>query len=260
MSENPSSQITRILAIRHGETDWNLDTRIQGQLDIELNATGHWQADRLAHALADEELAAVYASDLRRALKTAAGLAQARGQAVRADAGLRERCFGDFEGLTFQQVEQRWPEQSERWRRRDPQFGPPGGETLQDFYQRSVQAVCRLAQAHPGQTIAMVVHGGVLDCLYRAATRIDLQAARSWQLVNAGINRLLYTRGDLSLVGWSDTGHLDGVATGDEFSAGERGPVHAPASTSAIASANSPAPARSTAGDRPIATARKEAS
>jgi 2,3-bisphosphoglycerate-dependent phosphoglycerate mutase len=217
-----AQQLTRVLAIRHGETAWNVDTRIQGQLDIPLNPTGRWQAQRLALALADEDIDAVYSSDLLRALETARALAAGSGRSIVTDTGLRERGFGEFEGMTFKEIEQRWPEQSERWRKRDPAFGPAGGEMLADFYARCVATVTRLAGAHPGQTIAVVAHGGVLDCLYRAATRLDLQAPRSWQLGNASINRLLYTPQGLTLVGWSDTWHLEGVSL-DEASDGVTG-------------------------------------
>jgi 2,3-bisphosphoglycerate-dependent phosphoglycerate mutase len=214
-------QLTRVLAIRHGETDWNAATRIQGHVDIPLNERGRWQADRLAQALADEHFDAIYASDLQRALHTAQAVAARRGAAepVLTDTGLRERGFGEFEGQTFHDIEQRWPEHANRWRRRDPQSGPPGGEVLSDFYERCVRTLTRLAQAHPGQSIAVVAHGGVLDCLYRLATRLELQAPRSWQLGNASINRLLYTPQGFTLVGWSDIGHLDDEAL-DETSDG----------------------------------------
>jgi 2,3-bisphosphoglycerate-dependent phosphoglycerate mutase len=200
---------TRLIAIRHGETAWNVDTRIQGQLDVPLNDTGRWQAGRLSRALTEEGIRAVYSSDLRRAYETARAVAQAGGHAVLTDEGLRERHFGEFEGHTWKEIEERWPAQSERWRKRDLDFAPSGGETLRQFYDRVVEAATRLAMAHPGQTIALVAHGGVMDCLYRAATRIDLQAPRSWQLGNASINRLLYTPEGFSLVGWSDTLHLE---------------------------------------------------
>ena len=219
-------QITRVLAIRHGETAWNVDTRIQGQLDIPLNDTGRWQAHRLALAVAEEGIDAVYASDLLRALETAQAVATGCGRSIVTDTGLRERGFGEFEGLTFKEIEQRWPEQSERWRKRDPGFGPQGGEVLMDFYTRCVHTVTRLAKAHPGQTIAVVAHGGVMDCLYRAATRLDLQAPRSWQLGNASINRLLYTPQGFTLVGWSDTWHLEDPSL-DESTDGETGPEQA---------------------------------
>jgi 2,3-bisphosphoglycerate-dependent phosphoglycerate mutase len=200
---------TRVIAIRHGETAWNSQARIQGQTDIALNATGAWQAARLPAALADEGIQAVYSSDLQRTLDTAAALAAACGLQVVPDAGLRERHFGEFEGHTFAEIEACWPLLSERWRRRDADFGPAGGETLADFYARSVAAATRLVAAHPGQTVALVTHGGVLDCLYRAATRISLQAPRSWQIGNAGIHRLLYSDEGFVLVGWNDLSHLE---------------------------------------------------
>jgi 2,3-bisphosphoglycerate-dependent phosphoglycerate mutase len=200
---------TRIIAIRHGETAWNVQTRVQGQLDVPLNDTGRWQAQRLRHAVAHEALAAVYSSDLQRASETAFSVASAAGVPVRTDRELRERAFGIFEGHTFKEIEQRWPDESLRWRQRDPDFGPDGGETLRSFYARCVDAASRLAAAHPGQTIALVAHGGVMDCLYRAATRIELTAARTWQLGNASVNRLLFTPAGFTLVGWSDTSHID---------------------------------------------------
>ncbi len=202
---------TRLLLIRHGQTDWNVATRIQGETDIRLNATGLEQARRLAQALADEALDHVISSDLARARDTAAALAQATGAALRIDAGLRERGFGIFEGLTFDEIAQRHPQGAKRWRRRDPDFGPEGGETLQAFFDRSVQTVARLAAQHQGESIALVAHGGVLDCLYRAATRLPLQAPRTWQVPNASINRLLWTPEGFTLVGWNDDAHLQAL-------------------------------------------------
>lgn len=202
------AEATRILAIRHGQTAWNADARIQGHRDIDLDATGLAQAEALAQALAGESIDALYSSDLRRAWQTAMPLARRAGLALRLDAGLRERGFGDFEGLSFADVSERWPAQAERWRRRDPSFGAPGGEVLSDFHDRAVEAVIRLARAHPGQQIAVVTHGGVLDLLYRAATRLPLEAPRAWPVANAAINRLLYADQGLSLVGWADVAHL----------------------------------------------------
>lgn len=213
------TEVTRILAIRHGETAWNVDNRIQGQLDVPLNPTGRWQAERLAEALADEDIAIVYSSDLARARQTAEAVAARGARTLVDDIGLRERAFGIFEGRTWSEIEAGWPAESERWRRRDPAFGPEGGEALASFYQRCVATATRLAERHPGETIALVAHGGVMDCLYRAATRVGLQAPRSWQLGNASINRLLHTPQGFTLVGWADTGHLE-RGPHDEFSDG----------------------------------------
>jgi probable phosphoglycerate mutase len=203
------TEVTRILVIRHGQTAWNADSRIQGHTDIALDALGEWQAERLALALGDEPLDVLYSSDLARARQTAAPLAARKQMQVRVDPGLRERGFGEFEGLSFKQIEQRWPEQAAAWRQRDPDFGARGGEVLRDFRDRVVAVVTRLAQTHRGQSIALVTHGGVLDLLYREATRVALDAPRTWQVANAGINRLLRSEQGLVLVGWADVGHLD---------------------------------------------------
>jgi probable phosphoglycerate mutase len=207
----PLDRSTRILAIRHGETAWNLQARIQGHRDIPLNGQGQAQARRLTSALAGEAIDAIYCSDLLRARQTAAGVATATGLAVQLDAGLRERSFGIFEGLTWSEIALGWPAQSERWRARDASFGAEGGETLTDFYARSLACLERLAQAHPGQTVVVVTHGGVLDCLHRASRRMSLQAAKTWALGNAAINRVLYSAQGFSLIGWNDDSHLHGI-------------------------------------------------
>ena len=210
---------TRIIAIRHGETAWNVSTRIQGQLDIGLNETGRWQAHRVALALAGEPIAALYSSDLLRAWDTALSIANATGLAVQTVEGLRERGFGVFEGKTFQEIEAQWPEQALRWRKREPAFEPGGGESLLRFRERITQATQTLAAQHPGEQIVVVAHGGVMDVLYRAATRQEIQAPRTWDLGNATINRLLWTPEGLSLVGWADTQHLDDDEALDESTA-----------------------------------------
>ena len=200
---------TRIIAIRHGETAWNVDTRIQGHLDIPLSANGRWQAERLADALRGEPIKAIYASDLARAWETAQYVGRASEIEVTKEEALRERGFGIFEGKTFADIETLLPDQSMRWRKREPDFAPAGGESLTDLRSRVVGAAQRLAVQHPGELIAMVAHGGVMDVLYRAATRLDLQAPRTWALGNTAINRLLWTPEGFTLVGWADTHHLD---------------------------------------------------
>jgi len=213
------SEPTRIIAIRHGETAWNVDTRIQGQLDIGLNETGRWQAHRLALALAGESIQAIYTSDLLRAWDTALSISNATGLPVQTVEGLRERGFGVFEGKTFKEIEANWPEQAQRWRKRDPEYAPEGGESLIALRERIIQTTHTLAAKHPGEQIVLVAHGGVMDVLYRAATRQEIQAPRTWDLGNAAINRLLWTPDGLSLVGWADTLHLDDDEALDESTA-----------------------------------------
>jgi len=209
---------TRILAIRHGETDWNVATRIQGQIDIALNSQGQWQATQVAKALAEEEIHAIYASDLSRAFVTAQQIASLHTLQVRPVTPLRERHYGFFEGLTWDEIQQAYPDEAAQWRERDPQWTPQnGGESLVMLHERVTQMVNEIASQHLGEQIALVTHGGVLDILYRMATRQDLQAARSWGLRNTAINRLLWTPQGLQLVGWADERHLD-AATREESS------------------------------------------
>ena len=214
------TEATRIVAIRHGETAWNVNMRIQGHLDIGLNAMGRWQAERVGQALADETIDAIYSSDLLRAWDTALSISQASGTALQTHKGLRERGFGLFEGKTFDEIALKWPEAALRWQKRDPVYAPEGGgESLIDFRSRITTVVNDLAAQHAGAQIVLVAHGGVMDVLYRAATRQEIQSPRTWALGNAAINRLLWTPQGLSLVGWADTHHLDDGVALDESTA-----------------------------------------
>ncbi|MGE8317971.1 MAG: histidine phosphatase family protein, partial [Comamonas sp.] len=109
---------TRIIAIRHGETAWNVDGRIQGHTDIPLNAKGEWQAGQVAAALADEPLAAIYSSDLSRAWVTAQAIAASTRAPLAAEPALRERSFGIFEGRSFADIAVSHPDDATRWRQR----------------------------------------------------------------------------------------------------------------------------------------------
>ena len=213
-------QAVRIIAIRHGETAWNALGRIQGHTDIGLNDNGHAQAQQVAQALSGEALDAIYSSDLQRAWQTAQAIAAVTAAPLHAEPGLRERCFGSFEGSSFAQIAQQQPQAAELWRKRDVQFAPPdGGESLLQLQERIAAAVQRVAAAHIGGHIALVAHGGVLDMLYRLATRQHLQAPRTWQLPNAAIDRLLWTpESGLTLVGWGDVQHLSSAAREESFS------------------------------------------
>ena len=205
-----ADEVTRVVAVRHGETEWNAEMRMQGQLDTGLSARGRWQAARVAEALAGEGIEAIFASDLVRAHDTAKAIAAVVGLPIATDTALRERSFGIFQGHTYAEIDSRWPDDAGRWRRHDPTFAPEGGESLVEVSARAVAAVARIAAPARGTTILVVSHGGILDCLYRAASGLDLAAPRSWELGNASINRLLFTGERFTLVGWSDTAHLDG--------------------------------------------------
>ena len=212
-------QVTRIIAIRHGETAWNVDSRIQGQLDVGLNETGRWQAQRVGEALSSEEITAVYSSDLGRAHQTAESISVATGTPVVPEPGLRERHFGVFEGKTFDEIHRDMPEHAQNWRRRIPEWEPPeGGESLLQLRERVARTMTELAARHPGEQIVVVAHGGVLDTLYRLATGQEVNSPRTRELPNGAINRLLWTPEGFALVGWCDTQHLDAPAADENTS------------------------------------------
>ncbi len=215
------AQVTRLVAVRHGETVWNAEMRMQGQLDTALSARGRWQAKQVADALSEEGFEVIVSSDLERAFETAMAIGRRAGLGVTTDPELRERSFGIFQGSTYADIDLRWPAEAARWRRHDPDFGPEGGETFRAFSARVVAACTRIAASHAGRSIAIVTHGGVLDCLYRAASGNGLDAARSWELGNATVNRLLYTPRGFTLVGWNDNRHLDGDMPLDDASEGD---------------------------------------
>jgi probable phosphoglycerate mutase len=202
---------TRLLLIRHGETAWNAEHRIQGRLDVPLSATGVWQAEQLARGLADERIDAVVASDLARAWLTAAPLAARLGLTALPHPGLRERSFGIFEGHTLDEIAARWPEHFAAWRARDPEWRMPDGESGTEFIGRVLPALHEVVVAHHGTTVAVVAHGGVLDVAYRAARGLRWGAPREHVMANAAINRLTATAPPLALAidSWGDVAHLD---------------------------------------------------
>ena len=149
----------QLLLIRHGETEWNTEGRIQGFRDIGLSERGRRQAQVLARHLQGRPLDAIYASDLSRAIETAEPLARERGAAVRIDPRLKERGFGLFEGHTYAEAEANWPQEYAIWRQRDPGHAVPGGESYRDARVRVLAVLGEIAQRHAGQTVAIVTHG-----------------------------------------------------------------------------------------------------
>lgn len=222
---------TTILLIRHGETAWNAERRLQGHLDIALNAEGERQAAALGAALAGERIDRVLSSDLARARQTAEAIVAARsmgvgvgegaadGGAVERDPQLRERCYGGFEGLLYSEIAARFPLEFAAWQARNINAVlPPGknqGETFRHFFTRTTTAILGHAARHPGKTLALVAHGGVLECAYRAALGLPLETPRDFKVHNASINRFIVAQGKLQLVSWGEIDHLRQLALDD---------------------------------------------
>ena len=185
--------LTRLCLIRHGETDWNAERRLQGQIDIPLNALGVLQAKAAAESLYQDLLlnafAAIYSSDLKRAHETATIIAHRLDLSVTADSSLRERDYGDLQGLTIDDAELRYPEYRPRNRApRNPELVLPNGDSLQNFANTVRAGLTAIALRHPGQSVLVVSHGGVLDIAYRMATAMPLSAARDFPIANATLN------------------------------------------------------------------------
>jgi probable phosphoglycerate mutase len=200
--------MTRLILIRHGETDWNRERRFQGHADIGLNPNGQQQAHRLAARLATESFDAIHSSDLRRARDSVQALADGLGLPLQLDAGLREQSFGVMEGLLPQQVAERWPEVWQQWALHDADWAPPGGESTRQFHARVLAAVRRIAAAHHGQQVLVATHGGVLDMLWRDVHGLPLQGARDCHIPNCGINRLQLDDERLTILQWADDAHM----------------------------------------------------
>ncbi len=199
----------RMCVIRHGETAWNAEGRVQGQTDVPLSPVGEAQAQALVAALAGERFAAIYASDLRRVRQTAAPAARALGLEPRLDAALRERHYGKFETLTYAEAHARLPEDYARFRAKDLDYDFGSGESLRSFHARAIACVGAIAARHAGETVLVFTHGGVLEMVHRHAHGSGLSTPREFEIPNAAINWVEAGPGAWRILAWAESGHLD---------------------------------------------------
>jgi len=195
--------------IRHGETAWNAQGRVQGQTDVPLSAVGEAQARAVGAALAGERFAALYASDLTRVRQTAAPAARALGLEVRLDAGLRERHYGKFETLTYAEARERHPADYQRFKAKEPDYDFGSGESLLGFNARAIACVAGIARRHAGETVLVFTHGGVLEMVRRHARGAGLSAPRDFDLPNAAINWIEVGAEGWQVLAWAERSHLD---------------------------------------------------
>lgn len=199
---------TRICFIRHGETDWNVAKRIQGQTDVPLNETGRSQALAMAFNAAHYDFQAIYSSDLERALDTANMVAERRGLVVNNLPQLRERHFGIFQGLTAEEGLQQDAAAHACYIGRDVNYDFVSGESMLGFAERVKEAVEYLLKHHPKQTIAVVSHAGVLETIYRKATGRPLHTPRDFAIPNCALNWFKFDEQGWHLEAWDDHHHL----------------------------------------------------
>ena len=204
---------TTMCFIRHGETDWNVEKRIQGQTDIPLNETGRRQALAMAFNAAHHEFSGIYSSDLSRALETAKMLAQRRDLEVSCWDALRERHYGIFQGITGEEGKIRYPEAYSKYIAREAGHDFETGESLKAFEERVIDAVEQLRHRHKGETIAVVSHAGFLDIVYRRSTGRTLSAKRDFRIPNCALNWFSFDEHGWHLERWDDHHHLSTVLT-----------------------------------------------
>ena len=210
---------TRFCLIRHGETDWNLEKRLQGQIDIGLNAMGEAQALAVRPGLIGQSFDAAYSSDLQRAWRTAQiALGKDRDPdhppALYPAPPLRERHYGIYQGLTAAEGEVRYPQAHHFHHTRNVDYDYETGESLRSFSARVMKGLAELAAKHPGGCVLVFTHGGVLDIVYRAAVGRTLDTPRDFPVPNAALNWLGYSadeelgEGKWTLESWADIHHL----------------------------------------------------
>ncbi len=207
----PPARPTRLCIVRHGETEWNAGRRIQGVIDIPLSALGHAQARATANTLMDEGFTALYSSDLIRARQTAEATAHLAHLPLQLLPGLRERHYGVFQGLTYEESAVRYPADYARHHARDPRFAPAGGESLLDLVARLDSTCDEIVQRHPGEAVALFTHGGVLDILHRQAAGKPLTTPRDFAIPNCAINWIEVANGCWTLLSWAERDHLAGT-------------------------------------------------
>jgi broad specificity phosphatase PhoE len=215
---------TRLLLIRHGETDDNVAKRIAGWRESVLTERGRIQAALVAEFVAMRyRPAAVYASPLRRASETAADLAHRLQISVRHDHGLRELHFGDAEGLSFDELGERFPDHLARARNvEDDDFGWPNGETRREFYVRTRLSLDVIADAHAGETVAVVTHGGVVSRFLAEIAEGKPGRWASYHPANCSVAEIVVADGRHSIVCWNVTDHLGEWAEAVQRSRGGR--------------------------------------
>jgi len=203
---------TRFIVVRHGETRWNVERRVQGKGDSPLTEEGLAQADAIGKRLARERFDLLIASNLGRDRQTAERVAFHTGLAIRFDPRLQERNFGAGEGMTYEEIDKAFPNAFTRDGAIDPDAAIPGGESRRQFHERVKSAFEALAREHDGKRVCVITHGGVLSTLYRVVHDIPVAHAHRITISNASYNAVAFDADAWTLEAWDDTGHLPGAA------------------------------------------------
>ncbi|MGE9294945.1 MAG: histidine phosphatase family protein [Puniceicoccales bacterium] len=208
----------RLIVIRHGETEWNVQHRYQGQQDSPLTAKGREQAEAVAERLAGFSFDRIVSSDLGRAVDTAKAIArQHPGVTWDKDVGLRERNFGVLAGFTRAEAAKKFPVEEEGYLHGGVDYRIPQGESLRDVYLRAGETFDRLAETHAGKTVCVVTHGGLLGMFLRHALGIPPEGPRAYKFVNAAFNEFAHEDRRWLLYTWGDVTHLSKIGAIDDI-------------------------------------------
>jgi alpha-ribazole phosphatase len=179
---------TEIILVRHGETFWNQESRFQGSADVKLNPAGIEQAKKLSDRFRDAELDMIYASDLQRALITAQTVAQYHELEVNELADLREADFGEWEGMTFDQIKEEDGDMLDAWLKDPVTVRAPGGEKFEDVQTRAFRALNEIKEEHERSKVLVVAHGGTIRALLTDLLGMPLSNFWRIQQDNTAVN------------------------------------------------------------------------
>lgn len=207
-------ETTKLIFIRHGETEWNTQARWQGYQDSPLTETGKHQVKALGKRMGKVKFDRLYSSDLGRAYNTARPIAEATGHTIVTETFLREKNLGIFEGLTRRELSERYPEVYGEFQKFAEDFVVPKGESIGQFFDRCATGFETLAQRHPGEIIVVVAHGGVLANLFRFIFDLPFETRVHFEVKNTSINTVSFEDNHWQLHSWGDIAHLENPPLG----------------------------------------------
>ena len=217
MKSNSTVKNTTLFVVRHGETEWNRQGLLQGHLDSPLSELGVNQANALSEHFSKCKWDLIVSSDLNRAVRTSEIIKGASGQKILTDSRLRERELGVAQGLTLKDFAEKYPEESSKFSDGCEDYVIPGGESISQRYNRSIACIREYAELYKGRNIIIVTHGGVLDGVFRFATKMPLSQPRTFSLFNASVNTIQIQDDLWNIVTWGYVEHLRVLGSLDDW-------------------------------------------